>query len=355
MSNIKFNLSILLLGLVFLGGCTFGLGPNQPTDDGTVGGLYRSADGGATWQQAVLLAGTNVPPQNIAGLNVLSLVLDPSDSKALYYASLDNGLFYSYNGAKSWQPALELGPRSIGDVAVDPQDKCTIYVVSYNKVFKSGDCNRTWQEMYSDNNPNIQFTSVAVDQYDSRNVFIGNTRGDIIRSQDYGQTWQTLHNFDGVVKEIAISPHDSRIMMLTTADASLFRSMDNGKTWQSLKKILQAYKSSAEIRDIAPSPSEPGGWLLAARYGLFKTNNDGDTWVEIQLIPPEKETRINTVAIGNDPNRLYYATNTTFYASFDAGVNWRSQQLPTPRRGWRLLLDPKDDNLVYLGVSQKPN
>jgi hypothetical protein len=49
---------------------------------------------------------------------------------------------------------------------------------------------------------------------------------------------------------------------------------------------------------------------------------------------------------------IYYATNTTFYRTSDGGKNWTTRKLPTSRAGWRLIVDPEDTNVIYMGVRE---
>ncbi|MFH1413041.1 MAG: hypothetical protein ABIG10_03395 [bacterium] len=345
---------LFLITTMLAAGCSLSL-TGGTDNDGVNGGLFKTATGGSSWHQPVLISSTSGKPGNIANLNVVSLVMDPSDSQAIYYGSLSNGLFYTYSGAGSWRRAIGLGQIPIGDIAVDAKNKCVIYVVSNSKVFKSEDCSRNWSEIYSDNDPRVIFTSVVVDYYDPSNVFIANTRGDIIKSSNSGQSWQTLYNFGATVKKVLISPHDSRIMMVATTDKGIFRSMNNGQSWVDLNQTLKEFNNSKKVRDIIASKKQAGMWLLATEYGLLQSVNNGDGWTNIELILPERRSIINAIGMSyQNVNKIYYVTNTTFYSSIDEGVNWTSRELPTARRGWRLLVDPDDDNIVYLGVSQKP-
>ncbi|GAF89261.1 unnamed protein product, partial [marine sediment metagenome] len=42
--------------------------------------------------------------------------------------------------------------------------------------------------------------------------------------------------------------------------------------------------------------------------------------------------------------------NTTFYRSLDSGENWTTKKLPTTRAGWKLLIDPDNPDIIYMGV-----
>ena len=73
-----------------------------------------------------------------------------------------------------------------------------------------------------------------------------------------------------------------------------------------------------------------------------------------KLIVPERESQINALGIsGQDVNKMYYLTNYVFYSTIDGGKNWVNRALPTIRQGWKLLVNPRNDQVLYLGVSQK--
>ncbi len=82
---------------VFLSGCSIGVSSGQNVGTASNdGGFYRSASGD-NWQQKTLIPTTTGKPRTFAGLNVLSMAMDPSDPKAIYLGTLENGLFYTYD------------------------------------------------------------------------------------------------------------------------------------------------------------------------------------------------------------------------------------------------------------------
>src|SRR4051812_38298319 len=58
---------------------------------GTADGIYRSADGGTTWQQV-----------GLAGLEVLEISAAPSDARLVYAGTRPAALFRSRDGGQSW-------------------------------------------------------------------------------------------------------------------------------------------------------------------------------------------------------------------------------------------------------------
>jgi len=353
MSQARIILCCALIGISFVvSGCTIGLG-QKPTKTKTSGGVFKTVDAGVTWSQPSLIATTKGAPLSIADVDIYSLAMDPSDNKAIYLATVSKGILYSYDAGATWTPVKDklIAGRSILSLAVDPKNKCIIYASSSNKIFKSIDCSRTWQEIYSDNKSDLRIYSIVVDHYDSKVIYFGTSRGDLIKSLDGGVSWKAVKLFDREVRRVAINPTDSRIIMVALKNGKLFRSLDAGETWTDLEAVLKTFKGDRTFRDLVSIPGEANGWILAIKYGLLKTVNNGDDWTEIKILTPKQQATINSVALDyKDPNIIYYGTVNTFYRSTDSGQNWSSTKLPTDRRGWRLLTDPKNQGLLYLGV-----
>jgi photosystem II stability/assembly factor-like uncharacterized protein len=316
-------------------------------------GIYKTDNRGDRWAHAVLIPTVSGQPKNIGGINVNVLAMDPSDNKALYWGSEENGLFYTYDGARSWRLAAGLEQKTINDVAVDPNSKCVIYACLANEVYKSTDCSRTWTRIYFDSDTKTQIRAVAVDHYDSANVYIGTSRGDIIKSSDRGETWQVIKRLKGDIKRIVFSPHDSRIIFIATAGKGLYRSLNGGGDWESLEENLKEFKGSSNYRDLVVSPASSGLIFLATNYSLLKSGDNGDNWEEIELIVPIKRAAINAIAVNpRNAKEIYYVTNTTFYRSLDGGKSWTTKKLPTSGFGWKLLIDPEDPSIIYMGVKK---
>lgn len=347
---------LLILAAVALSGCgltvSTGSAPAAGTGSATDGGVFKTLNKGLNWQQLASIQ-TVGQAQNFASMDIKALAMDPSDNQAIYAGSAANGMFYSYNGAASWQITQILGSIAVNDIAVDPKNKCVVYVASENKVYKSSDCSRTWLGMYFDNDPTVKINSLAIDYNNSNNVFIGTTRGEIIKSADAGASWRTLNRFNSAVNKIAINPANFRIMYVGTADKGVFRTIDAGASWASLANQLKAFDDISRFRDLAMAKEAKMDVFLATTYGLLKSTDDGNSWTKIELITPEKDATINAVAVNPaNVNEIYYVTNTTFYRSLDGGKTWSSRKLPTNRTGAKLLIDPVNPSVLYLAAKK---
>ena len=345
----KFSLLLVLLALI-VSGCRISLGQRSVS----VAGVFRSADRGENWQTRNLFlhgdgAGT------IAGVSVLDLVFDPQDDKAIYLTSESSGLFYTYDGTKSWQKAEGLGTGRIESVVIDPQNKCVIYATFANTVRKSFDCNRTWREVYIDTRSDKTVTALAIDHYNNLIIYAGNVSGDIFKSVDGGSNWQVVNRLGNRVMKILVDATDSRIIYVATQKKGIFKSLDAGATWFDLNDELKKFSGALEYRDLIFDQSQPDSLLLVAKYGLLKTEDGGNTWQDIKLITPVASTDIFAVAINPRNNQeIYYATASTFYKSTDGGQNWITRRLPSNNPAGSLLIDKASPNIVYLGMRVPP-
>ncbi|MBU4257028.1 hypothetical protein KJ586_01625 [Patescibacteria group bacterium] len=350
-SKLFLSAVLLLIIAATASGCVTIKTEGDAAGSGTDGGVFKTANRGDSWQQKALIPTTSGKPSSIAGLSAVCLSMDPSDNKAIYYGSQLNGLFYSYDGADSWQVAKTLGQVTVNDAVVDPSSKCVIYASAANRIYKSTDCSRAWSQIYYDNDLTVTVNSIAIDYYDSKNIYAGTSRGEVIKSSDRGESWQTVNRLKNNVEKIMISPFDSRIIFAATAKKGIHRSLDSGYNWTDLSANLKEFKDGMTYRDLVISKSEEGLIFLANSYGLLKSADYGDTWANITLITPEKEATINAIAVSpKNAKEIYYVTNTTFYRSDDGGETWTTKKLPTSWAGRKLLIDPEEPNIIYMGV-----
>lgn len=356
MSKILFS-KVSILGALMtlaLSGCSIGFntGAGGSASGAADGGIFKSSNKGAGWEQKVLLQTTGAR-RGIGSLDIISLALDPEDNKAIYAGSAENGLFYSYDGGEGWQAAATLGKVSVTNVAVDPANKCLIYATANNKVYKSVDCNRTWAVVYFDNDPKATVTSLIIENSHSNNIYIGTSRGEIIKSSDRGGSWQTLNSFGGQVDKIVISPVNAKVIFVGSTSKGVFRSVDAGLKWINLSDKLKSFDGGRYFRDLIMVRAEKPTIFLASNYGLAKSTDGGESWSKIDLIIEKAQIKINSLAVDPyDTNGIYYVTNTTFFRSLDGGKNWTPRKLPTSRAGSKLLIDPKNTGLIYLAVKQ---
>jgi len=334
-------------------------------DSLTDGGVFKSENNGNNWKQKALVANVSGQPQSFNFTNILAIAIDPQDNQAIYAGTEENGLFYSYDGGSSWNLARNLGKRTIQGIAIDPQNKCIIYVASDNRILKSIDCSRNWEEIYYDNSPGVLLSNLVIDPTDSRYVYSGTSRGEVIRSSDYGESWTTIGRFDkdplkptreaniSIIKVI-LNPNNPRMLFAATAEYGIYKTTSRGGEWVDFAEEFMEIdtKNSLKVSDITISPNGKTV-LTATKAGIIRSDDSGQSWSLAELIPPGDRTFVNVIVL--DPTNdagIYYATPTTFGWSDDQGVSWTSKKLPSNRSGSVVVADYTDSGTVYLGVKK---
>jgi photosystem II stability/assembly factor-like uncharacterized protein len=346
------KLALLACTIVLLGAGCFGFGGSSTnTADG---GVYKSVNGGQDWAQVAAVPSSK-GVGTIAATNVLSLSMDPQDNQAIYLGTRENGMLYSLTATDAWlQPRTDgLKDGSIPAVTVDPQDVCTVYVARGARVYKTDNCFRSADsEIYVETRADVLVLKIAVDWFNSQVVWIGLSNGDVLKSENGGGTWRTvLTSGRKDVTGIIVSNADSRVVLVATESDGFYKTTDGGVTWTQVEKELKDWKNATRVHALVQDAT--GTTVLSASgYGIMKSVDFGTTWAPLSLLTAPGQVTIN--AVGMDPNNaslIYYAAGGTFYISTDGGSNWDTQRLPTTRQPQVLLVDPKDPNVVYVGVA----
>ncbi len=330
------------------------VGTGEPTDRNSAewgNGVYRSTDGGGTWQHVGLDTSRAIG----------RIIVHPKSPETAYVAALgnlwadggDRGLFKTTDSGKSWKAVLT-APTSqasrVGcvDVAMATDNPETIYAALYARrrtpwsfaygvsvtngedvggIFKSTNGGGTWKKCsnglptstgkiglaVTPTNPRIVMAVVQTDE-GGANEFtdIHSKRGGVFRSEDGGDTWNRTSDLDPrpfYFSQIRIDPaNDQRVYLLGFA---LLASDDGGKTFrEDLSEKLHPDMHALAIQNgSAPPPkppkAEPGQTPKAAKPpvslrmligndgGVFQSYAGGKGWEHLSRIPAGEFYRIS--------------------------------------------------------------
>lgn len=365
----SFKLVFVLLSVVILSSaCSLSTTSTTTNTQIVDSSVFASGDRGDTWKSLTSVPSAIGRLGSIADLSVNLMTMDPQDSQAIYLASYDNGLYYTYNISDGWNFVATLPKVTINDIKVDQKSKCVLYTAAGNRVYRSSDCSRTWTQVYYDSNTGVAVNVIAIDQYNTNNIYIGTSRGEIIKSIDSGNSWRTIKRLEEGISRLIISPLDSRLIFIATMSNKIFSFNSNTNTnaadstnidanflvenWTDMNDVLKDYDLGSNLRDIVVN-SKDGVIFLATNKVILRSADNGITWENINLIPSEKDTVINSLAVNpKDSNEIYYVSNTAFLRSNDGGVTWTTKNLPTKRAGRELLIDFNNPNVIYLGTKK---
>lgn len=285
----------------------------------------------------------------LGSLSVTGIFPDPHDTSALYLSTSNQGLFYSYNGGENWFQPTGLTAGKITDVAVDTSNKCVIYATLGNRILKSSDCNRSYQEVFIDTRP-IEVTAIETSFENHLYLFAGTSRGEVIRSIDGGKSWNTIFNHRKLIRKLLLDPKNSQVLY-AVVEGGMYRSRDSGFSWDSLNDGLRQFSGALKIDTAIFNPSKAESLIIVNRYGLMRTEDGGNSWQPYNLITPPLTAQITAVAVNpKDDREVYYTTETTFYKSEDGGQNWIVRRMPTPARPSTLHIDPSSPHILYMAT-----
>lgn len=320
------------------------------------GGLYLSKDMGESWRQLAV----KEEKVSIVSLDILSLAIDHDNPAVIYLGTRENGIYRSCSGGSHWyklkdQNGVFSGRANVYDIAIDPKDSHRLYAATYQdkkgRLFRSQDSGDSWEEVYVVSEEKYAVFAVAVDNYDPSVVYMGTAQGGFLKSADYGKSWELIKWFDDVISDIAINPQDTRVIYVSTFQKGVYKTSDKGIHWQSFEEDLEEFRQSEKVEKIVIDSQRPEIIYIGSEYGLLTSKDAGGSWQEVKIImPPESKPVLSLAVDPQNTDHLYYGAGPVLYRSLDQGINWTVHELPSQRNVKVIAIDPKDPNLIYVGM-----
>jgi photosystem II stability/assembly factor-like uncharacterized protein len=260
-------------------------------------GISRSTDGGKTW--------TDIGLHDTQAIG--RVLVDPHDPNRVFVAALghpygpnaERGVFRSTDGGRTWQKVL-YNDENTGaiDLAFDPRDSSIIYAAMWSTrrppwnvyppsngpgsgLYKSTDGGNHWQPLANGlPTDRVGRIGVAVAPSDPNRVYalVDAKNGGVYRSDDAGTTWRLADNdariwgrgwyFGG----IAVDPKNPDVLYVM--NTSTYRSMNGGKTFDAIKGA----PGGDDYHQLWIYPDDPARMVLASDQGAIVTVDGAKTW-----------------------------------------------------------------------------
>lgn len=226
--------------------------------------MYRSEDGGASWQKL------NVElPEFCKGVNrprILSVCVNPVDNREVWFGVEEGGAWRSDDGGDTWSrvdtPESGINNSDIHAIAVLPMNgdqPVKHLILTVNSVFESADGGQTWSGKASKDRFDGMYYTRTVQLVDKSGaqllLAIGDgtpgTRTKIYRSDDRGVTWTStlLHTApNSTVWAFGAHASDPSVVFAGTKYGHLLRSVDGGRSW------FKEWRDFSEITSVAWTP-----------------------------------------------------------------------------------------------------
>jgi photosystem II stability/assembly factor-like uncharacterized protein len=357
-----------------------GSGEGLQRPDLSVGdGIYKSTDGGETWEHLGLRDGQQIP----------ALLVDPHDPNRVFAAVLghpygpnaERGVFRSTDGGRSWEKVLYRDENTGAvDLAFDPADPRVLYAslwaarqapweigasfqVPGSGLYKSTDGGGSWQPLTQGLPSAAQgLGRIGIGVAPSRpgrvylQVDADAKHGGLYRSDDGGAGWQRVSSEPriwgrgGDFAEVKVDPKDpDKIYVCNT---STYRSTDGGVSFTAFKGA----PGGDDYHRIWIDPDRPRVLLLAGDQGAAVSLNGGLTWSSWYNQPTAQFYHVIT------DDRFPYWVYGGQQESGSAGIASRGNDGEITFRDWHpvgaeeygyVAPDPLHQNLIYGGKVQR--
>jgi photosystem II stability/assembly factor-like uncharacterized protein len=345
-----------------------GTGEGNPRNDASYGnGIYLSRDGGKTWHYRGL-AGSE---------QITRIVIDPRDSKIVLVGVLGNtfadsalrGVYRTADGGATWQRTLFTGPASgAADLAIDSHDPRTVFAGMWQfrrtpwrfdsggpagGLYRSRDNGRTWLRVRGRGFPGgvTGRIGVAFAPSDHRRIYavVESRLGRLWRSDDGGVSW--LRASDQLIVDdrpwyfshVAVDPHDrDRVLALS---AYMAESTDGGRRFRSQERI--AHLDNHDLWWAADGRRV----ILAHDGGISLSSDAGRSWAWSANLPTEQVYHLGfdhetpyRVCLGIQDTNTWCGPSNALDPTGIANEDWFKLNTSDGSSAW---FDPLDPALIY--------
>jgi photosystem II stability/assembly factor-like uncharacterized protein len=238
--------------------------------------LFRSTDGGQSWQELAGLRGHRSAPlwqPGAAGLCLHTIVLDPGDAGRIVIAISAAGVFSTADAGATWRPinrglksdflpdpTAEVG-HCVHRIAMHPSRPDVLFLQNHWDVMRSDDGGESWYEI-SGNLPSDFGFAIDVHAHEPDTVYVVPIKSDsehyppdgklrVYRSRTGGNEWEALTNglpqrdcYVNVLREaLAVDVLHPCGVYLGTTGGQVYASVDSGEHWVDVVRDLPAVLS----------------------------------------------------------------------------------------------------------------
>ncbi len=282
-------------------------------------GVYRSTDGGKTWQNIGLKATRHIS----------DVVVHPDDPETVFVAaqgavhgpSEARGIYKTTDGGKNWRQVLYIDENTgASSLRFDPANPRILYAATWehrrypwkvesggpgSAIWKSTDNGENWEQITEGLPGELGKIGLAVSPANPERVFAiveaEKSKAGLYRSDDGGRSWELLCNDQDLTArswyymEVFADPQNADVVYVL--NAPMLRSIDGGKTFSRLQV------GHGDTHDLWINPHDNRNMILGNDGGAELTFNGGRSWSSLNNQPTAQFYRVN--ADRQFPYRVY--------------------------------------------------
>ncbi len=272
-------------------------------------GVYRSGDGGKSWENMGLKESRQIG----------RIVIHPKNGNIVYVAAEgsawgpggERGLYKTIDGGKTWEKILEISENTgVNEVVMDPRDPDVLYATSEQRrrhvftkigggpesaVYKSTDGGKTWNKIMnglpgghiggmcivvSPPNPDVLYLIMEA----------ADNQGGFFRSANRGVTWEKMNDYQAGGQYFnIIVPDPKDVNKVYSLDVVSKVTLDGGKTWTALGLSGRHVDDHAMWID----PDNTDHFMIGGDGGIYETFDSGKNWLFKSNLPVTQFYRVN--------------------------------------------------------------
>ncbi len=325
----------------------------------TGGGLWKTTDGGTTWEP--------VTDGKIGSASVGAVAVCPADADVVYVGTGEtqlrgniqqgDGVYRSGDGGETWAFVGLKETQNVARIRIHPEDCNTVWVAAFGVhsapnpergIFKSTDGGDTWTKvLYRDErsggvdlsvdprNPDVLYAALWEAWRKSWGMSSGGPGSGLFKSTDGGATWTEITRHPGLPQEgiigkigVSVSPvnPDRVYAIVEHEEGGVFRSDDGGATWtRTNEERMLRQRAFYYTRIYADTQDEDMVYVLNTAF--YRSTDAGETFEE-RIRVPHGDNHDLWIAPG-DHDRLINGNDGGANVSFNGGESWTAQDYPT--------------------------
>jgi photosystem II stability/assembly factor-like uncharacterized protein len=347
--------------------------PNVYYFGAVAGGVWKTVDGGSNWKPLF-------DSQAVSSIGAVAVA--PSNHNIIYVGtgeacirgniSYGDGVYKSTDGGKTWQNIGLRDSRHIGSVIVDPGNPDVVFVAALGHaygpntergIFRTTDGGKSWQKvLYKDektggievvfdpNNANILFAAMWEVYRTPYSLNSGGPGSGLYKSMDGGSTWRRLEGHGlpkGILGRIGVSvsgADSNRVYTLIEAEqGGLYRSDDGGDTWARVNDDERYRQRAWYFSHIFADPKS-ADTVYVLNTGMFRSTDAGKSFT---LLPAPHGDHHGLWIDPKNPDRLINGNDGGATISTDGGKTWTRQDNQPTAQFYHVITDTQWPYYVY--------
>ena len=360
----------------------------HPTDRSTwyvaagSGGVWKTGNAGVTWTPLF----DEQPSYSIG-----EITLDPRNPEVVWVGTGENvsgrhvgwgdGVYRSRDGGKTWQRMGLAGSQHIGRILVHPKDGNVVLVAAEGPLWSAGgergvyrtdDGGVTWKPVlqidentgvtdieFDPSNPDVVYAAAYQRRRHVAGFLSGGPKSGLWKSSDNGKTWRQvtagLPKGDMGKIGLAVTPADPSLVYATIEasgdEKGFYRSRDRGESWEKRNSYISGGTGPHYYQEIEASPTNPE-LVYQMDVFLHVTRNGGATF-DILETGHDKHSDNHALVIDRaDGRHLIVGTDAGVYESFDEGKTWRQFPNLPVSQFYKVALNNREPFYDILGGAQ---